>query len=204
MTAAATPGLAAVPTHRVGLGVGGTKIHGVLLDGDAVVAEVRVPVQRGAAGVVDAAADAVGALLDSAVPDRPAGLAGVGLGMPGVVTPEDGTVAHAVNLGIGDPVALGPRLAGRLGVPVRHENDLTVAALGAARVMGLAGDLAFLAVGTGLAAGLLLDGRVHRGHRGGAGEIGHLVNDASGPSCACGRRGLLELFDSGRAMDDAW
>jgi glucokinase len=81
------------------------------------------------------------------------------------------------------------------------------AALGAAHVLGPRGpgpggakqssDLACLALGTGVAAGLMLDGRLRRGFRGGAGEIGHVPYQPAGPLCACGQRGCLELDASG-------
>ncbi len=62
------------------------------------------------------------------------------------------------------------------------------------------GDLAYLAVGTGIAAGVVLDGRLHRGARGLAGEIGHAIADRDGPLCACGQQGCLEAFASGPAI----
>jgi len=84
------------------------------------------------------------------------------------------------------------------------ENDLNVAALGAADAIGTSADLAFLALGTGLAAGLLLDGRLRRGAFGAAGEIGHIPYVADGPLCACGQRGCLELYASGASLDARW
>ncbi|GAA4748880.1 ROK family protein [Modestobacter marinus] len=190
----------------VGLDVGGTKVLGVLLDDAATVrASVRVPSRPGTEGVVGAAAEVVTQLCRTAgLP--PGELAGVGAGVPGLVDPLTGEVSHAVNLGIADePVALAPLLADRLGgVPVTVENDLNVAAVGAARVLGLRGDLAFLSLGTGVAAGLLLGGELRRGHRGGAGEIGHIPYDPAGPRCPCGQRGCLELYASGAALGAAW
>ncbi len=190
----------------IGLDIGGTKVEGVLLDAGVVVgAGARVPTRRGTDGVVAAAAEVVERLCAGAgltVAD----LAGVGAGIPGLVDPVTRQVSHAINLGIHDrAVALAPMLADRLhGVPVTLENDLNVAAVGAARVLGLQGDLAFLALGTGLAAGLLLGGELRRGHRGGAGEIGHLPYATTGPPCPCGQRGCLELYASGSAIDAAW
>jgi glucokinase len=192
-------------TWSVGLDIGGTKILGVLLDGAARVrAEARVATRPGAGGVVGAAATVVERLCaDAGV--EPGDLTGVGAGVPGLVDPTTGRLSHAVNLGIADEVELVPLLAERLGgVPVAVENDLNVAALGAARVLGLTGDLAFLALGTGVAAGLLLEGGLRRGHRGAAGEIGHILVDPSGPRCPCGQRGCLELYASGTAIDAAW
>ncbi|MGY1807942.1 ROK family protein [Blastococcus sp. SYSU D00669] len=189
-----------------GLDIGGTKVLGVLLDDDARVrATARVSTRPGADGVVAAAAEVVARLCAGAGLE-PAALAGVGAGVPGLVDPVTGRLTHAVNLGISDEeVELAPTLGARLGgVPVVVENDLNVAAVGAARVLGLAGDLAFLALGTGVAAGLLLGGELRRGHRGAAGEIGHVPVDHAGPLCPCGQRGCLELYASGTAIDAAW
>lgn len=199
-----------VADWSVGLDIGGTKVLGVLLastPGAAPVVHgsVRVPTRRGHAGVVASAAEAVEALCAQAgltVDD----LTGVGAGVPGVVEPLTGAVSHAVNLGIdGTDVPLGELLRERLGgVPVGVENDLNAAALGAAELLGLGGDLAYLALGTGVAAGLLLDGRLRRGHLGAAGEIGHVPYVVDGPACPCGQRGCLELYASGSAIDAAW
>ena len=189
-----------------GLDVGGTKVLGVLLDGDAVVrGSVRVPTRRGTDGVVGSAAEVVERLCTDAGLTA-SDLTAVGAGVPGLVDPATGEVSHAVNLGIDDRgVALAPLLAARLrGVPVTVENDLNVAAVGAARALGLRGDLALLGLGTGVAAGLLLGGGLRRGHGGGAGEIGHVPLDPHGPRCPCGQRGCLELYASGSALDAAW
>ena len=190
----------------IGLDIGGTKVLGVLLDDEAGVrATVRVPTRLGTEGVVAAAAEVVQRLC-AAGGIGPADLTGVGAGVPGLVDPVTGEVSHALNLDIHERgVRLAPLLAARLqGVPVTVENDLNVAAVGAARVLGLRGDLAFLALGTGVAAGLLLGGELRRGHRGGAGEIGHLPYASTGPLCPCGQRGCLELYASGSAIDAAW
>ena len=190
----------------VGLDIGGTKILGVLLDGDATVrGALRVPTLRGADGVVTSAVEAVERLC-AVAGLVPSGLSGVGAGVPGLVDHATRTVSHAVNLGITEgALALGPMLAERLGgVRVDVENDVNAAALGAAQVLGLTRDLAFLALGTGMAAGLLLDGRLRRGLLGGAGEIGHIPYVVDGPLCPCGQRGCLELYASGSAIDAAW
>ncbi len=190
----------------IGLDIGGTKVLGVLLDGaGAVRGTVRVPTRLGTDGVVGAAGEVVDRLCAGAGL-APADLAGVGAGVPGLVDPRSGEVTYAVNLDIAERgVALAPLLADRLrGVRVTVENDHNVAALGAARVLGLDGDLAFLGLGTGVAAGFLLGGRMRRGSRGGAGEIGHIPYDPSGPLCPCGQRGCLEMYASGAAIDAAW
>ena len=189
---------------RIGLDVGGTKVLGVLLEGDRVRGTLRLPTRHGIEGVVGTAAQAAGDLCAAHGVEVDA-LAGLGLCLPGLVDPRTGTVAHAVNLGIDEPeVPVGPLLSSRLGgVPVAVENDLNAAALGAADVLELA-DMAFLALGTGVAAGLVLDGRLRRGQVGAAGEIGHLPYLPGGAVCACGQRGCLELYASGSALDAAW
>ena len=205
-----------VPAYTVGLDIGGTKILGALLDpqGD-VVATVRRSTVHGADGLVAGAVLAVREVVGSGGIEL-AALAGVGLGIPGIVDHRSGTVKHAVNLGVhDDELPLAELLSAELGgVPVVVENDLNVAAVGAAHVLERsvddAGgsrdheDLAFLALGTGLASGLVLDGQLRRGVSGAAGEIGHIPVDPLGPECPCGQRGCLERFASGKALEAAW
>jgi predicted NBD/HSP70 family sugar kinase len=210
------------PAYTVGLDIGGTKILGALLDPEgAVVATVRRSTVHGADGLVSGAAHAVRDVL-AAGGVEVAGLHGVGLGIPGIVDHRSGTVKHAVNLGVhDDELALAELLSAELGgVPVVVENDLNVAAVGAAHVLERSAgevdhahrtgeardheDLAFLALGTGLASGLVLDGQLRRGASGAAGEIGHIPVDPLGPECPCGQRGCLERFASGKALEAAW
>jgi len=104
-------------------------------------------------------------------------------------------------------VPLRDRLSGRLGAPVLVENDVNAAALGAAAlVAGGPGkaDLAYLSIGTGLAAGIVLDGVLRRGPQNTAGEIGHIPVDPRGPLCNCGQRGCLEVLASGTAIASRW
>ncbi|WP_372593880.1 ROK family protein [Actinotalea sp.] len=193
----------------LGLDIGGTKVHGALVSFGGPQPLVRFtarrPTAHGVSGVVDSAAAVVAELLAAAglTIDR---LGAVGVGVPGIVDPVTAEVSHAVNLGIEGSAPLGALLAERLGVEVRVDNDLNVAALGAARVMAgdEPADLAYLALGTGVAAGLVLDGRVRRGASGAAGEIGHVPVVPDGRACPCGQRGCLEQYASGSALDAAW
>jgi predicted NBD/HSP70 family sugar kinase len=198
--------------YTVGLDIGGTKILGALLDPDGeVVATVRRSTVHGAEGLVTGAAQAVRDVAASGGVEI-ADLAGAGLGIPGIVDHRSGTVKHAVNLGVhDDELPLADLLSVELGgVPVVVENDLNVAAVGAAHVLERSADradhedLAFLALGTGLASGLVLDGQLRRGASGAAGEIGHIPVDPLGPECPCGQRGCLERFASGKALEAAW
>ena len=194
--------------YGIGLDVGATKTHGVLVDADGqVLAEVRESTGRGDEGVVETCASVSAALLATPGVD-PAALWPVGVGVPGLVDVERGTVTHAVNLGIdGTEMPLRDRLSDRLGAPVLVENDVNAAALGAAAlVAGGPGkaDLVYLSIGTGLAAGLVLGGSLRRGVHGAAGEIGHIPVDPAGELCGCGQRGCLERVASGAALAAAW
>ena len=187
---------------NIGLDIGATKTLGVVVDGSgSILAEVREPTEPGRDGVVRTAARVVEGLRDAAAPGR-ADL--VGIGIPGLVDHERGTVKHAVNLGLdGDEFQLGALLGDRLGLPVVVENDVNAAALGAVALSG-EDDLLYLSVGTGLAAGLVLEGRVRRGVHGAAGEVGHVPVDPAGRPCSCGQRGCLETVASGSALARAW
>ncbi|HEV7605674.1 MAG TPA: ROK family protein, partial [Candidatus Limnocylindrales bacterium] len=128
-------------------------------------------------------------------------IAALGVGVPGQVDPLTGDVTLAVNLGWSD-LPLGSRLEAHFGRPCVVENDVRAAALGLhrRRVLGDIEDLAYLAVGTGVSAGVVLDGRLHRGAHGLAGEIGHVIVDPGGALCACGQHGCLETLVSGSAI----
>ncbi|WP_234346468.1 ROK family protein [Cellulomonas timonensis] len=205
MTTAATGG-GRDPGWTVGLDVGGTKVLGVLLDDSgAVRRRVRLPTTAGARGVVGTARAAVLDLPGWAGVDARV-LRGVGVGVPGVVDPVGGAVEHAVNLGIAERLPLAELLGDALGgVPVLLENDLNAAVLGAAHLAPEpVRDLAFLALGTGVAAGLLLDGTLRRGAARSAGEIGHVTLVPGGRPCECGQRGCLERYASGSAIAAVW
>jgi glucokinase len=157
-----------------------------------------------AVGSPDRAADAIADLVTAAVDEAGGTLGdvdGLGIGVPGRVEPSSGEVSLAVNLGW-QGLPLGPRLEARLGVPTFLENDVRAAALGLhrRRVFGDVQSLAFLAIGTGVSAGIVLDGRLHRGAKGLAGEIGHAVVMPGGPHCACGLDGCFEAVASGPAI----
>ncbi len=141
---------------RVGLDIGATKVLGVVVDADGtVVAQSRQDTRLGADGVLASATavlDSLTASLDGALP------AHIGVGVCGIVDRDRGAVSHAVNLGIGgDWFPLAARLADRTGATVLIENDVNAATWGA-HVLSGADDLAYLSVGTGLAAGFVLSG----------------------------------------------
>ncbi len=186
----------------VGLDIGATKTLGVVIGGDGrILARVREATEGGTRGVVGTAARVVEGLR-AATGEALTGT--VGVGIPGLVDHERGAVKHAVNLRLdGDWLPLGDLLRERLGAPVVVENDVNAATLGAV-AMSVADDLVYLSIGTGLAAGLVLEGRLRRGDHGAAGEIGHVPVDPAGALCQCGQRGCLETVASGSALAAAW
>jgi predicted NBD/HSP70 family sugar kinase/biotin operon repressor len=127
---------------------------------------------------------------------------GVGMGVPGPVNHRTGRVGSSSIL----PGWLGFQAAQemerRLGIPVAVDNDANLGALGEVgwgEVRDCA-NLAYIKVSSGIGAGLVLGGRLHRGANGTAGEIGHDVVDEAGPFCRCGNRGCLEAVAGGAAI----
>jgi glucokinase len=108
---------------------------------------------------------------------------------------------HYVPELVGAPLA--DLLGRRLGRPVFVDNDVN--ALTLAEWMWGAGrgarSLVMLALGTGVGGGIILDGRLHRGHAGFGGELGHVPIDFDGPACICGGRGCLKAFVSGTDIE---
>lgn len=179
-----------------GVDVGGTKVSIVVTDDrDRVLYEHVTPTDR------SALVRQIGGLVEDARRELGQDVAAVGVAVPGHVDTEAGSVSMAVNLGI-THLPLGPLLQAKLGVPVVVEHDARAAALWLSRqpaggsVRGPA-SVAFLAIGTGISAGIVLNGALLRGDNGVAGEVGHIVADPDGVICACGLRGCLETIAAG-------
>lgn len=130
----------------------------------------------------------------------PGKVIGVGLGVPGPIDVESGTLGSTSILPGWTGINPSDELAGRLGVPVYVDNDANLGALGELVWGSGRGvrDLAYIKVASGVGAGLVIDGRIYRGPGGTAGEIGHITLDESGPVCRCGNRGCLETFTAAR------
>ena len=187
---------------RVGVDIGGSKVAVLVVDADGDVrARRHVPA---ASAEPDEAIAQIAAVIRDAVAEAGATMAdveAVGLGVPGRVDRASGDVTFAVNLGW-QHLPLGRRLAAALGVTCVVENDVRAAAVGLHREapFGPTDDLVYLGIGTGISAGVVLDGRLHRGVRGLAGEIGHVVLDPDGAACACGLRGCFETIAAGAGI----
>jgi predicted NBD/HSP70 family sugar kinase len=190
---------------RIGVDIGGTKTEAVVVGDDGtVVARVRLPTGFGPDAVIASTVDAVSGLT-TATDREMHEFSTIGVGIPGAVDAATGRVSHAINLGLSQ-LDLGAELEARLGSPVRVENDVNAAALGAFHLLEQPAEasMAYLNLGTGLAAGLVLRGELWRGARGGAGEIGHVLIDPRGPLDLDGVAGGLEAMASGSGIARQW
>jgi fructokinase len=188
-----------VGTH-LGIDLGGTKVEGVVLDAARVpIARHRVPTERerGYDHIVGRVAEVV-ATLRPHVPD----LRSVGIGTPGSLSMRDGRLKNSNTTCLnGRPLA--DDLAARIGLPVHIENDANCFALAEAGAGAGQGHRVVFGVilGTGVGGGLVLDGRLWSGCQRIAGEWGHHVLDPAGPDCYCGRRGCVETYLCGPALE---
>ncbi len=172
-----------------GIDIGGTTVKVGLFEGEKLLDKWSVPTVTADGG-------------RQIIPDIAASLrgpaAGAALAVPGAVLP-DGTVNRCVNLGWGvcRPT---DEFTALTGIPCKVLNDANAAALGEQRLGGGKGfeSVLFVALGTGVGAGVVLDGKLRVGARGTAGELGHLCWDPTDTAaqCTCGHIGCLEQYCS--------
>jgi len=190
-----------------GIDLGGTSIKAALARTDGrIFAQDATPTlsHQGPRAVTDRVASLVEKLMDQAELDR-GQLAGVGMGVPGLADIRRGVIKFLPNFVThwrDQPVA--DWLTERLHSPVRLLNDARAATLGELR-FGHGRDrpdlsMAFFTLGTGVGGGIVLDGHLHLGPLGAAGELGHQTILPDGPRCGCGNRGCLETLASGTAL----
>jgi fructokinase len=190
---------------RIGVDLGGTKIEFVALDRDGTeLHRHRIPTPRfDYAGTVRAVADAV-----QAIEKKLARVATVGMGIPGTISTKTGLVKNANSTWLnGTP--FDKDLSRTLGREVRCANDANCLAVSEATDGAGAGKLLVFAVilGTGCGGGIAVNGRVHSGSNGVAGEWGHntlpwmRADEYPGPACYCGRNGCIETWISGTGLE---
>jgi glucokinase len=181
----------------IGVDIGGTKVAGgVVDDAGRILADTRRPTP---ADDSDAALAAVVEVVEELRGGHD--VAAVGVAAAGYVSADRTTMLFAPNLPWAD-VAVRDRVADAVGLPVDVENDANAAAWAEYRYGAGQGeaDLVCLTVGTGIGAGIVLDGRLFRGRFGIAGEPGHLCAVPGGLPCGCGNDGCLEQYASGTAL----
>lgn len=190
-------------TFAIGVDLGGTNLRIAAVDSNGKVLEkttTSTAVARGRDHVID---EMCAAIQQVAAKFRGAGeLAGIGIGVPGIIELQAGTVRESPNLPGWANFPVRDEIERRLQAAVVLENDANAAALGE-KWMGAAAavdDMCMLTLGTGVGGGLVLNGQVWHGMTGMAGEIGHVNVDLEGPPCNCGSRGCLEQLASATAV----
>lgn len=189
---------------RIGIDLGGTKIEGVVLNGNGdIIARKRVPTPKGDyRGTVNAIVELIRHL------DRESGAQpSVGIGMPGIISPVTGRVKNANSVCL-NGCPMDKDIAEALGREVRLENDANCFALSEASDGAAAGrGCVFGAIlGTGTGGGVVLNGRILRGRNAVGGEWGHNSlpwpedSERPGHPCYCGRSGCIETFLSGPGL----
>lgn len=187
----------------IGVDLGGTNMRIAAVDSSGKQLEVittSTEVKRGRDHVVGAMCDAIRALRDKFSASYT--FAGTGVGVPGIIDMETGTVHESPNLPDWTDYPVRDDIQRRLGAAVILDNDANVAALGE-KWIGAARDvdsMCMFTLGTGVGSGIVLNGRVWRGMTGMAGECGHITAYPDGVLCGCGNRGCVEQYASASAV----
>lgn len=129
---------------------------------------------------------------------------GVGIAMPAPIEPDSGMVRdQGIMKGWAD-VSIGDVVGARMNTPVVVDNDANLGALAETRFGAARGfrNVLYVWASYGTGAGLIINGDIHRGSRGTAGEIGHTLVDPQGPICRCGSRGCLDTLVGAQALVD--
>jgi len=192
-----------MPSFAIGVDLGGTNLRVAAVDEAGRLLEKvtsGTEVARGRDSVVN---DMATVILDLAVKFQDRGeLAGIGVGVPGIIDLRTGMLRQSPNLPGWEDYPVKDEIEQRLRTKVILENDANAAALGEAW-LGAARDVdavCMLTLGTGVGGGIVLNGDAWRGMTGMAGELGHITVDPNGPPCGCGNRGCLEQFASATAI----
>jgi glucokinase len=181
--------------------LGGTRLRAALVDEAGKIEErreVRTPAVATPESILQQITELLGAVAGAAKA-RPLAAC---LGTPGLINADEGKVIIAPNVPGFRNLVLTTPIAERLGIPAYIENDASAAALGEFRFGAGRGTrhLLHATLGTGIGGGIVIDGKLYRGAKGLAGEIGHVILDTAGPRCNCGSRGCLEAMVSGVAF----
>ncbi|GAB4108553.1 MAG: ROK family glucokinase [Roseiflexaceae bacterium] len=187
-------------TLVLGLDFGGTKLAAGLVDtaSGTLLADARCPTPPGA----EASLAAMLALADGLLAERQDSPVAVGVSFGGPVEADGRRVRLSMHIPGWEQQPLAERLEQRFGLPAAIANDGDAAALAEHRFGAGRGvrNLLYLTVSTGIGGGLVIDGRLYRGERAWAGEIGHMLLKPDGPPCPCGRNGCLEALASGLSV----
>jgi len=188
----------------IGVDVGGTKMTAALANRDGkIVKLLRIQTRReeGAEGGFKAICEMVRSLLDEAQ-TQGLSIEKIGVGFGGPVDFERGTVYLSHHVPGWENFPLRNEIERRFGVPAIVDNDANAGTLGEWMFGAGKGvnELLYVNIGTGIGGGIISGGKLVRGWRNLAGEIGHMTVKPDGPTCTCGRKGCLEALASGSAI----
>ena len=187
----------------IGVDLGGTNLRVAAVNENGGLFDqlsLETLVERGREDVVDRLTNGILELVNR-WKDRYQ-LAGIGVGIPGIIRMKDGILVASPNLPGWENFNVRAQIAKRLNSPFFLENDANAAALGE-KWIGSGKDvkhLCFLTMGTGLGGGLIFDGKIWHGVSGMAAELGHVTLYPGGRLCACGNRGCLEAYAAASAV----
>lgn len=192
--------------NYIGCDLGGTNLRAAIIDVErgSVLQQMTVPTlaREGHDAVMNRIADLILQLVESTGMSKEE-IGGIGIGVPGVLDLERGETLFLPNLpGTWPHVPLRDTITKLTDLPVALLNDVRSITygewlFGAGRGVDT---LAVFAIGTGIGGGLVINGQLHLGIGGTAGELGHTTIDFNGPRCGCGNYGCLEAFASASAI----
>jgi glucokinase len=188
----------------IGVDVGGTKVAAGFVDPQGEILQhtrtAMNPAGSAAEGLA-AVTSAIDALLKM-VPTSRGAVQRIGICAPGPLDPHTGVVLNPPNVPCWRNFPLAAEISRRYGGTVKVENDAKAAGL--AEALWGAGrgyrHVFYTCIGTGIGAGILIDGRIYHGRTGAAAEGGHVTIDYHGPRCGCGKKGCIEALASGTAI----
>lgn len=192
-------------TRFIGIDLGGTNIKAAMVNTDTGEITGTQSQPTNARGGHDAVITQMAKLVDEIITGNERAkddIGGIGVGLPGSLDFEKGTTVFLPNLpGNWRDVPVRDQLSKLTGLPVSLINDARAMTLGEWKFgAGRGVDTACYTLGTGIGGGLVINGRLHLGPSGAAGELGHVSVDVNGPRCGCGSRGCIEAFASGPAI----
>ncbi|MEK6410030.1 MAG: ROK family protein [Acidobacteriota bacterium] len=183
----------------IGIDLGGATLKGALISHSGeIIHETRFETEQGNPDVLfDQVVQTALALRDDT--NAEGRVAGIGVGIPGLVNRKTNRIEVMPNLPALSRIDITTELSRETGLPVILDNDANAAAYGELQVGAARGrrEVFFVMLGQGIGAGLIINGQIYRGAAGFAGEFGHMTIDPEGIECACGNIGCLETIASG-------
>lgn len=188
---------------RIGIDMGGMSVKfGLVNEENRIIEKLVIPTRTDvpAKEMIQDMINAVKDLLDKAGVNI-SDCTGIGIASPGTVDDKNGSILYSNNFGW-ENVAIIKQMQEALALPMAIANDADAAALGEVKAGAAKGSKSaiLLTLGTGVGGGVILDGKIFHGPLNGGVEIGHMVIQAGGEPCTCGRKGCLETYASATAL----